>query len=127
MPLDRALECRGENFPVIGLVYGPYTPDMQIQPYALRIYPPTETQKIFVIEVHPRVGVWTPFVAAVPPEEQEIFLSMATTVPEGLFRWLALLLASLAECLTTINISSVEQTMKQRQHKATSWFLALSR
>jgi len=115
--LDRALESRGESFPLIGLVYGPFTPDMQIpkalkvrlyvqltdenwkqrvvegvagrgigkqqtervQPYELRIHPPTETQKIFIIEVRPRVGVWSPFVAAVPCEEREIFLSMATS------------------------------------------------
>lgn len=115
--LDRSLESRGENFPLIGLVYGPYTPDTQIpkalkvrlyvqltdenwkqrvaegvagkaigkqqveriQPYELRIYPPTKTQKIYIIEVRPRVGVWAPFVAAVPSEEQENFLSMATS------------------------------------------------
>lgn len=115
--LDRALDFRGENFPLIGLVYGPYTPDMQIpkalkvrlyvqmtdeqwkqrvvdgvagkgigkpqveriEPYELRIYPPGEKSKIFIIEVRPRVGVWAPFVAAVPTSEQEIFLSMATS------------------------------------------------
>ncbi len=115
--LDRSLESRGESFPLIGLVYGPYTPDMQIpkalkvrlyvqmtdenwkqrvvdgvagrgigkqqaeriEPYELRIYPPGETNKIFIIEIRPRVGVWAPFIAAVPVDEQESFKSMGTS------------------------------------------------
>jgi len=51
----------------------------RIEPYELRIYPPGETRRIFTVEVRPRVGVWAPFVVAIPTSEQEIFLSMATS------------------------------------------------
>ena len=42
----------------------------RIDPYELRLYPPGERRRDFIIEVRPRVGVWSPFIAAVPTSEE---------------------------------------------------------
>ncbi len=102
--LDRALEKRGDSFPIIALfprsvddelipagiktrLFVSITdPDWkerivaavegrqasitkpQIEPYALTVHKDSEK---FVIEVRPRAGTWSPFLAAIPIDEKE--------------------------------------------------------
>lgn len=105
--LDRALNKRGGDFPIIGLFLSSVDSSLipagirtrlfvsitdndwkeriiasserrlhsvtkqQLEPYFLKIHPPTDTREFFAIEVRPRAGVWSPFFAAVPNAESE--------------------------------------------------------
>ena len=105
--LDRALQSRGEDFPIIGLfpatvdqdlipaairtrLYVSLTdPDWKerikaaaegltpkidsplIEPYSLHIHERISETRRYWIEVRPRAGTWSPFIAAIPLEEKE--------------------------------------------------------
>lgn len=107
--LDRALNTRGEEFPVIGLFPAPVdtnlipagiktrlyvsttdpdwkerivsaiegrTPNVvktQVEPYSITIHPlnPKRGDRQFAIEIRPRAGTWSPFLAAIPAEEKD--------------------------------------------------------
>ena len=102
--LDRALEERGNNFPIIALFPGSVDNELipasikirlfvsttdpdwkerivaavqgrqatitrpQIEPYALTVHQDGEQ---YVIEVRPRAGTWSPFLAGIPIDEKE--------------------------------------------------------
>ena len=120
--LDRALENRGGDFPIIALfpasvddalipagiktrLFVSLTdpdwkerivaaverrkPDIskpQIEPYAIKIH---KSGKQFIIEVRPRAGSWSPFIACVPKEEKDrvsphLHYGVANRPPSGI-------------------------------------------
>lgn len=59
----------------------PEIPREDLEPYALTIH--TNWTSPFVVEVRPRVGTWSPFVAAVPLDEKEAVNPRFTYGPRG--------------------------------------------
>jgi len=115
--LDRALNTRGEEFPVIGLFPSPVdknlipaciktrlyvsitdpdwkeriisaiegrTPDITkalIKPYVITVHKLNRSDEIkLAIEVRPRAGTWSPFLAAVPIDEKN--RTLPNTLPK---------------------------------------------
>jgi len=123
--LDRALDIRGAEFPIIGLFPGSFDKELipsslkirlnvsitdpewqekvvaaiekrkadikkpHIEPYILEIYELNNSgKKKYAIEIRPRGGTWSPFIAAIPFEEkdwvnQRLHFGPANHKPDG--------------------------------------------
>ena len=119
--LDRALEKRGSNFPIIALFPASVDDELipagiktrlfvsitdpdwkerivaavegrqseitkpQIEPYALTVH---ESGEQYIVEVRPRAGTWSPFLAGIPIDEKEdvspsLLHGSAKRIPSG--------------------------------------------